>query len=87
MKSISFEKLMEKVVECGKVFGNKSSHSTSESKCLKHKEKSKPHDSSRGERKKRGNGINTLRGRGVDTTKVIYPISIVHAEKIMGQMK
>jgi hypothetical protein len=77
MKSITFDKLVEKVAECEKTFGKKSTHSTGETMCLAQKGKSQPHDSSRGEYNKRGCGRNTFRGRGVDTTKVRDPIFIV----------
>jgi hypothetical protein len=53
MKSITFDKLVEKVAEHEKSFGKKSSHSTGETMCLAQKEKSQPHDSSRGEGKQK----------------------------------
>jgi hypothetical protein len=64
MKSITFDKLVEKVAEREKAFGKKSTHSTGETVYLAQKEKSKPHDSSRGESNKRGCGRKTFRGRG-----------------------
>jgi hypothetical protein len=89
MKSITFDKLVEKVAEHEKAFGKKSSPSTGETIYLAQKDKSKPHDSSRGESNRRGcgRGRNSFRGRGVDTTKVIDPIFIVPIAKIMGHMK
>jgi hypothetical protein len=53
MKSITFDKLVEKVAKRKKAFGKKSAPSTGETVYLAHKEKSKPHDSSRGENNKR----------------------------------
>jgi hypothetical protein len=64
MKSITFDKLVEKVVEHEKSFGNKSTNSIGETVCLAQKDKIKPHDSSIGERNKRGHGRKTFRGRG-----------------------
>jgi hypothetical protein len=64
MKSITFDKLVEKVAKREKAFGKSSIHSTVEIVCLAWKEKSKPHDSSRGESNKRGHGRNTFKGRG-----------------------
>jgi hypothetical protein len=52
MKSITFDRLVEKVVECEKEFGNKSSHSIGETMYLAQKENSKHHYSSKGERNK-----------------------------------
>jgi hypothetical protein len=48
-KSITFDKLVDKVAECEKSFGKKSTHSISETVCLAHKGKIQTHDSSRGE--------------------------------------
>jgi hypothetical protein len=64
MKSNTFGKLVEKVAECEKDFGKKSTPSTSETVYLAQKEKSKPHYSSRGESNKRGQGRKTIIGNG-----------------------
>jgi len=48
MKSIKFDTFVEKVVECEKSFGKKSSCSTDESICISEKENIQPHDSSKG---------------------------------------
>jgi len=64
MKSITFDTLVEKVVEREKAFGKKSTHSTWEIMCVSQKEKSKPNGSSRGESNRRGHVRNTFRGRG-----------------------
>jgi hypothetical protein len=63
IKSITFDKLVEKVAEHEKAFGNKSNHSICETMCLAHKGESQPHDSSRGEGHIRGCGRKTFRGR------------------------
>jgi hypothetical protein len=54
IKSITFDKLVEKVAEREKAFGKKSTSSTCETLYLDQKDKSKQHDSSRGENIKRG---------------------------------
>jgi hypothetical protein len=66
MKSITFDKLVEKVAKCEKAFGNKLAPSTGDIVYLAHKDKSKPHDSSIIEINRRGRGCrrNTFRGRG-----------------------
>jgi hypothetical protein len=89
MKSMTFEKLVKKVADREKAFGKKSTPSTGETVYLAQKDKSKQHDSSRGEsnRRGRGRGRKSFRGRGVDTTKVIDPIFIVPVAKRMGHMK
>ena len=55
-KSITFEKLVEKVAKHEKSFGNNSSHYTGDIVCLAQKGKNQPHGSSRGEGRKRGCG-------------------------------
>jgi hypothetical protein len=64
MKSITFDKLVEKLVEHEKDFGNKSSHSIGETMCIYQKEKNKPHDYSIGKRNRRGRGRKNFIGRG-----------------------
>jgi hypothetical protein len=83
MKSITFDKLVEKVVECEKAFGNKSTPSTSETVYLAQKEKSKPHYSYRGDNRRRGcgRGRKSFKGRGVDITKVIDQCSLYPLKK------
>jgi hypothetical protein len=72
MKSITFENLVEKFVECENSFGKKSTPSTSGVVYLAQKEKSKPHDSPRGDKNRRGHGHgrNTFRGRGGDSSNL-----------------
>jgi hypothetical protein len=50
MKSITFDKLVEKLAEHEKAFGNKLAPSIGETMDLVQKYKSKSHDSSRGEK-------------------------------------
>ena len=54
MKSITFDKPMEKVAKREKSFGKKSAPSTGETIYLAQKDKSKQHDSSKGESNRRG---------------------------------
>jgi hypothetical protein len=54
---------------------------------LSWKEKSKTHDSSKGERNRRERGRNTFKGMEIDTTKVIDPIFLVLITKRMGHVK
>jgi hypothetical protein len=63
MKSMTFDTLVEKVVECEKAFGNKSNQSTGETLCLSQKGKSEPHNYFRGEGIKRECGRKNFRGK------------------------
>jgi hypothetical protein len=89
MKSITFDNLVEKVVECEKAFGKNSTPSSGETVYLAQKDKSKQHDYSIGASSRRGCGYGRkkFRDRGVDTTKVIDLIFIVLIAKGMGHMK
>jgi hypothetical protein len=78
---------VEKVAKCEKTFGKKLAHSIGETVCLAQKEKSKPHDSFKGESNKRGHGRKIFKGREVDTTKVIDLTFIVLVAKRIYHIK
>jgi hypothetical protein len=87
LKSITFDTLVEKVVERDKAFGKKTTQTTGESVCLAQKGKNQSHDSSGGEGNKTGRGTNNFRGRGVGTITVRDTIFTVPVAERMGHMK
>ena len=73
MKAITFDILVDRIVEREKSFGKKESlsNSTVESLCLAHKEKKPRGESARFKHSNRGHGRRPFRGRGVIIIKEI----------------